>query len=164
MRSRRERGLWEEELERRLSKPRGEGQDPPPRETHRQTPSELEHRIQASFMSQWIPLNVGRLPQLEAMFAIPNGGHRHPAVGGKMKAEGVKAGMPDLCLPVPVDEWAALYVEVKAPQYRTRKNGGLSKNQVERRDLLERLGNYVAVCYEVEEIIATVEAYLRGQL
>lgn len=30
--------------------------------------------------------------------AVPNGGARHPAVAGKLKAEGVKAGVPDLLI------------------------------------------------------------------
>lgn len=30
------------------------------------------------------------------MTAIPNGGQRHPAVAGKLKAEGVRKGVPDI--------------------------------------------------------------------
>ena len=32
-------------------------------------------------------------------FAIPNGGHRHPAVAAKLKAEGATPGVPDLFIP-----------------------------------------------------------------
>jgi hypothetical protein len=35
-------------------------------------------------------------PDYQMIFAIPNGGHRHPAVAAKLKAEGVQAGLPDL--------------------------------------------------------------------
>ena len=34
------------------------------------------------------------------MFRIPNGGSRHPAEAARLKAQGVKAGVPDLCIPV----------------------------------------------------------------
>ena len=42
------------------------------------------------------------------IFAIPNGGQRHPAVAAKMKATGVSKGIPDLFIP----EWK-LWVEMK---------------------------------------------------
>lgn len=32
-------------------------------------------------------------PELALMFAVPNGGHRHPVVAAKLKAQGVKAGV-----------------------------------------------------------------------
>lgn len=46
------------------------------------------------------------IPELELMHHIPNGGQRtgkfgSAAAGAKMKAEGVKAGIPDIFLPVP---------------------------------------------------------------
>lgn len=40
-------------------------------------------------------------PRWGMLFAIPNGGLRTKATGAKLKAEGVKAGIPDLFLPVP---------------------------------------------------------------
>jgi predicted RecB family endonuclease len=52
-------------------------------------------------------------PILKWIHAIPNGGHRHVAVAKRMKREGVKAGVLDICIPVPVDEWAGCYVEMK---------------------------------------------------
>jgi hypothetical protein len=38
--------------------------------------------------------------QLSLMFAIPNGGLRHKAEANKLKSEGVKAGVPDIMLPI----------------------------------------------------------------
>ena len=34
------------------------------------------------------------------VFHIPGGGSRHPAEAARLKAQGVKAGVPDLCIPV----------------------------------------------------------------
>jgi hypothetical protein len=53
------------------------------------------------------------------IFAIPNGGHRSPATAGRLKAEGVSSGVPDLFIPA----WG-LWVEMK----RT-KGGSLSAEQ-----------------------------------
>jgi hypothetical protein len=53
------------------------------------------------------------------IFAIPNGGARSPATAGRLKAEGVSSGVPDLFVPA----WG-LWVEMK----RT-KGGSLSAEQ-----------------------------------
>jgi hypothetical protein len=60
-----------------------------------------EHVEQVNFF-YWAWVNRAKHPALELMFAIPNGGHRHIAVARKLKAEGVKAGVPDIFLPWPV--------------------------------------------------------------
>jgi hypothetical protein len=54
-----------------------------------------------------------KYPELQLMLAIPNGGHRHKAVAAKMKAEGVKAGVPDIFLPVARGEFHGLFIELK---------------------------------------------------
>lgn len=54
-------------------------------------------------------MRVGNWPELGMLFHIPNGGKRGKAEAGRFKAEGVKPGVPDLCLPVPTEqkEWGA---------------------------------------------------------
>ena len=59
-----------------------------------------EHEEQA-LVIQWAELHKRTLPGLELLHAIPNGGDRDVRVATKLKAEGVKAGVPDLLLPVP---------------------------------------------------------------
>lgn len=63
---------------------------------------------------QWAALMRGRLPGIELMYHVPNGGSRHPAEAARLKAQGVKAGVPDICLPVPQGEKHGLYIELKA--------------------------------------------------
>lgn len=46
---------------------------------------------------------------------MPNGGRRDAVTGARLKAEGVRAGVPDLCLPYPSGRWHGLYIELKAP-------------------------------------------------
>ena len=71
-----------------------------------------EHIIQAGLMRELFYHRINH-PSLALIFAIPNGGDRHKAVAVKLKAEGVKAGVPDLCLPVPRGSFHGLFVEMK---------------------------------------------------
>jgi hypothetical protein len=69
------------------------------------------------------------------IFAIPNGGARSPATAGRLKAEGVSPGVPDLFIP----EWS-LWVEMKRI-----KGGTLSSEQKKWAEYLESVGYLVIV-------------------
>lgn len=62
------------------------------------------------------------LPDDALCFAIPNGGKRSKVVAALLKATGVKAGIPDLCI---VWRGRALFVELKSAR------GSLSREQRE---------------------------------
>lgn len=72
--------------------------------------SEHAHQV-AIFV--WAALHFERWPELRLMFAIPNGGERNIIVASNLKAEGVKAGTPDIFLPVPRGQWHGLFIELK---------------------------------------------------
>lgn len=50
------------------------------------------------------------------LLAVPNGGRRAPREAARLKAEGVKAGVSDLLLPLRRDGFAGLWLELKAPK------------------------------------------------
>jgi len=50
---------------------------------------------------------------LQFLFAVPNGGERNVIVARKMKAEGVKKGVPDYVLPVRRGNCPGLVLELK---------------------------------------------------
>lgn len=52
-------------------------------------------------------------PELRLFHAIPNGGHRARRTAARLKAEGVRAGVPDYCLPVARGGFHGLYIELK---------------------------------------------------
>ena len=87
------------------------------------------------------------------IFAIPNGGQRHPAHAKRLKDEGVLRGVPDLCIPIPCADYSALYIEVKSG------NNKLSPAQAALHKLLKSKGNQVLVCYSTKEIILGVYDY-----
>lgn len=44
----------------------------------------------------WAGYNMGRMPELEYMHHVPNGGKRDRATAVALKRQGVKAGVPDI--------------------------------------------------------------------
>jgi len=56
-----------------------------------------EHDEQATLF-RWAGYLAPKYPALDMMFAIPNGGLRDIRVARKLKAEGVKPGVPDIFL------------------------------------------------------------------
>ncbi len=80
---------------------------------------------------QWFEMQFPRV----RIFHIPNGGHRALSVAKRLKAEGVKPGVPDLHIP----EWR-LWIEMK------RKTGGrLSLEQKDWIEYLDGIGHTVIV-------------------
>lgn len=105
--------------------------------------------------------------RLRWVHAIPNGGQRHKAVAGKMKATGAKSGVWDIFAPVPKYDkeqsklYNGLYVEMKTPDRRNHKNGGLSDIQVEFRDFVAKQGYAHCVAYGWEEALTLILNYLK---
>ena len=69
----------------------------------------------------WAAQNVLKYPQLKWLVHIPNGGSRHIREAVELKAQGVKAGIPDLMLPYPTKYFAGLFIELKAGKGKTSK-------------------------------------------
>jgi hypothetical protein len=117
-------------------------------------PKESEHQHQVTLF-QWAALEANRIPELALMFAIPNagaGGQRGQA--GKMKAEGVKAGVPDIFLSVARKGYHGLYIEMKMPG---------NKPTVKQRwwqEYLEEQEYIVEVCYSWPEAKDVIMNYL----
>jgi hypothetical protein len=72
-----------------------------------------EHNEQTRLF-QWAALATGHYPELALLFAVPNGGRRDKVTGARLKAEGVKAGVPDVWLPVARCGHHGLVIELKA--------------------------------------------------
>lgn len=98
-------------------------------------PLETEEQ-QALF--QWVGFQLKRYPELELLYHISNEGKRNPR---RAKAEGVKAGVPDLCLPVPRGSNHGAYIEMKR-----RKGGRITPDQAKWMEQLRQQGYAVACC------------------
>lgn len=115
----------------------------------------------------WAAQNQIRWPCLKWLHHIPNGGTRgdteksRAIAGGNLKAEGVRSGIPDVCLPVHrLPTYTGLYIEMKRPAERTKKDGGLSQSQIDCLNFLFEQKYKVAVCYSWEEAVNVITDYL----
>ncbi|MEA5151993.1 MAG: VRR-NUC domain-containing protein [Oscillospiraceae bacterium] len=119
-------------------------------------PTPLEGEEQATLFS-WAHMRGYLYPELELMFHIPNGGKRGKAEAARFRAEGVKAGVPDICLPVARGGYNGLFIELK------RCTGGrVSSDQSIWIDRLETEGYRALVCHGWQEAAQAIEDYLRG--
>ena len=125
-----------------------------PTHAARRRPVQREHFEQKALF-QWARLQSRAIPELALLFAIPNGGKRSKAVAGKLKAEGVKAGVPDICLPVARRQYHGLFIELKA------KGGRPSDTQLEWGRALSAQGYCVQLCVGWDVAKVAIEDYLR---
>lgn len=98
-----------------------------------------------------------KYPELDLMYHIPNGGSRNKIEAARLKSQGVKRGVPDICLPVPRWIYAGLYIELKR-----KKGGALSKHQANFIKKLRTQGYRVEVCKGFQDAANAIEKYLKG--
>jgi hypothetical protein len=92
-------------------------------------------------------------------YAVPNGSLRNVVVAKKLKAEGVKPGVPDIVIAEPSGGYHGLYVELK------RKKGGcISGNQKKWIDKLGSRGYLAVVCRGADEAISVIDNYFSGRV
>ena len=112
--------------------------------------------VEQQLLFRWARFYVSKYPELALLYHIPNGGSRRKSEAGRFKAEGVKAGVPDLFLPAARENFNGLYIEMK------RKAGGrVSADQKVWIDALSKQGYAVRVCLGWEDAARTLEKYLQ---
>jgi len=112
-----------------------------------------EHQIQSAVFN-WANAMCTKHPELALLYAIPNQGKRTVGAASYMKAEGLKAGVPDMCLPVKRGGFGALYLEQKS------KGGRLTVTQSKWLKELERHGNCCHVSFSLDQTITVILGYL----
>lgn len=103
---------------------------------------------------RWCNLQACKHKELELMHHIPNGGRRDKREAIALKRQGVRAGVPDLHLPVARKGYNSLYIEMKVGKNKCSEN---QNKWISR--LLEQ-GHQVKVCYGSLEAIETIKKYL----
>lgn len=107
---------------------------------------------------KWAEVMCYRWPELRMMYHIPNEGKRSRRTGARLKAEGMRGGVPDICLPVARGGHHGLYIEMKRV-----KNSRVTKEQLEWIEDLVAQGYVAAVCRGCDEAISLITRYLSGR-
>ena len=117
--------------------------------------NDLEHQHGVALMD-WVKLNIGRWPCLNLFYHIPNGGPRSKAAAGKLKAEGVKAGVSDYHLPVAFGGYIGLWIELKTES----KNSRPTRDQIEWQERCRMYGHRAEIAVGWVEAAAIIRDYL----
>lgn len=119
-----------------------------------------EHQIQCQFMDQ-VRLFEERYPVLKLVFSVPNAGAgAQRGQAGKMKAEGVRAGVADVFVSVPrlkntgEIRTPGYYLEFKRPKQKQRPE------QVEFQRAVTAQGYAYSVVFSAEEAWMRLTSYL----
>ena len=120
----------------------------------RAKPVDREGQEQAALM---VELQLRYPAAHKLIYHVPNGGHRVKAVAAKLKGQGVKAGVPDLVLPMARGGYFGLYIEFKAkPPY----DAAVSPSQDAYIQALTDQGYLAIVCRGSIEAVEMIRAYL----
>lgn len=117
----------------------------------RRKPRDEEHQIQCACV-RWFRLQYPHYRH--NLFAVPNGGRRDEVTAGKLKAEGVLAGVADLILLKSNANYGALLIEMKTRTGRQRDT------QQEWQQLIEKDGYRYVVCRSLDDFMNEVNNYL----
>lgn len=118
----------------------------------RQQPEEDLHRE----CFKWLEEQKEFFPILAWAFHCPNGGRRSKGEAGKLKALGVKPGVPDVVIPLPYGTYAGLAIELKSG------TGTLSDHQKDWLRVMKESGYLVGVARDLDTFVDFVMHYLRG--
>lgn len=138
------------------------------RRKKRITHPEDDHQIA---LIEWA--TVKRLPALanvipgstvaDYLFHIPNGGSRGVLEAIRFKRMGLKAGVSDLLLPIPVGTHSGLWVEMKAPYTNSRDKNYPTKEQRDWQEKMSLAGYRAEVCYGWLSAKDAINNYLAGE-
>lgn len=122
----------------------------------RKPPRHLEAQEQAAVIL-WARARFEEDPQhyhdLDLLHCSLNGVRLTPGQAASAKAQGMRAGIPDLSLPVPIGGYHGLYIEMKT------EDGRLSDDQKDVTVRLARLGYKVVVAYSQGEAKEAIRSY-----
>lgn len=116
-------------------------------------PTEAEEQVS---LFEWIHAMSGKYPCLELAFHIPNGGSRNVIEAVHLRDQGVKAGVPDIFIPVSSGGFHGLWIEMK----RRGKGTVISFDQDMWIKRLNMQGYVAGVCYGWDAAAKIIIKYL----
>lgn len=110
--------------------------------------------IEQEIVINWCRAHEYKCKELELIYHCPNGGKRNSREAGALKRQGVKAGVPDLYLPVARHNYHGLYIEMKVGK------NSCTENQMNWIKKLQEQGYSCEVCYGADNAIKVIQEYL----
>jgi hypothetical protein len=101
-------------------------------------------------------------PELEWLYAVPNGGDRDRVVAGRMKAEGVRSGVADMALPVARGPYHGLYIELKREDAKRDDDptAGMHDEQIKFQVFVREQGYAGVTAYGWKHAVRVLQGYL----
>lgn len=121
----------------------------------------LETEIQSAYFT-WVlhPNNVLLMPELNCIYAIPNGSYKTKTERYKMQCEGLRSGVPDIHIAVSRKPYFSFYIECKRYKEFRKANHNCSDNQLLWHSRLKEQGHKVEVLWSVTGMIKETKLYL----
>ncbi len=116
-----------------------------------------ESQIQQQLIRWWAVFAANSNLDAEYLIAFPLQGQRSARNGARMKAEGMRAGTPDMFVAVPRGKYHGAWLELKTE---------VGRPTPAQKDMLRRLdqqGYAASVAYGYDDAVRFIEAYMRGE-
>ena len=107
---------------------------------------------------EWASWNKNKYPGIEAMYHIANEGKRSASNGSRLKREGLKSGVSDICVPVAKCGYNNLYIELKSGKNKA------TREQLNFINLINKYGGKALIVYEADNAIEVIKAYFEGRI
>lgn len=112
--------------------------------------------LEQTTLFEWAKWKEHEYPELKLMYHVPNGGSRNKLEAINLKRQGVKAGVPDICLPVAAGDKHGMYIEMKAGKNKP------TESQTAWLEQLNAEGYLAIVCWSFEEARDAILHYLNS--
>lgn len=122
---------------------------------NRIVPSEYQECVAFWQWSRFKPVLV------EYLVHHVNEGKRSLCQGAKLKAIGMRKGLPDYQLTTPNEKYHSLWIEMKT---KDKRNHEMPSEQIAWMHRLRKAGNFATFCFGADEAIRTVDLYLNNKL
>lgn len=106
------------------------------------------------YIFEWARYHEQRFSELCLLHHVPNGGRRDKKEAASLKRQGLKAGVPDIVLPVGRGGFLGLYIELKVGKNKP------TEKQLEWIGKLQEENYFVKVCYGWREATEVITSYL----
>lgn len=108
---------------------------------------------------EWINhIGIYEYPELQFAYHTPNEGKRSVRLGLEMIRQGLKSGVPDICIPCPRGKYHGAYIELKTAKGKT------TESQLFFLKGLQKQGYYCVICRDIDVCISIIQKYMSNTL